>query len=90
MPGRQIYPQLHHFKHATRYCKVAAMKFFVNQAGRRSHPLDVTWSNAAPATGTVTMLHLAAIDNCYRLEPTMRMCTHTVAFRCRRELMGPA
>jgi len=84
----QIDPKLHHFKHAAAPGEFTAMKFFVDQAGCRGHPLHVAGADAPTAPGGIPVFHFALVDDGHCLESAMRVFADSAALVRRRELHG--
>src|SRR6478735_9531411 len=54
--GRQVHPELNHFKGTSRPREVQAMLFFMDKAGTCGHPLHITRTDGSTATCGIAMI----------------------------------
>ena len=83
--GGQVHPQLRHRDLAATLGLFAGMKFLMQQARARRHPLHITRPDGAIVAGAVAMFDLAVIDEGHRLESAMRMGADAGRLRARTE-----
>jgi hypothetical protein len=86
VPGRQVDPQLHHFKRPARARELARVEFLMQDARGRRHPLHVARADHAAVAGRVAVLHLALVDDGHGLKPAVRVLAHAARRPGRLEL----
>ena len=78
--GRQVYPQLRHFKFAAAFAKRFGVEFFVHNAGAGGHPLHIALADHAAAAGGIAVRHFALIGDGHGFKAAVRVGAH--ATRC--------
>ncbi len=69
--------------------EVVRMKFIVEHACARGHPLRVAGANDSACARRIAVRDLAVIDDCHGFEAAMRMQTDATRMVCREEIDRP-
>jgi hypothetical protein len=83
---RQVHPKLHHLHGAAALGEGGGVKLFMQNAGRRRHPLHVARTDMAAVASAVAVIDFAGIDDRHRLKAAVRMHAHAALPRRRFKL----
>ncbi|SOB52439.1 hypothetical protein PLUA15_230182 [Pseudomonas lundensis] len=86
--GGQVDPQLNHLQGAATAGECLGMEFFMQDPGRRRHPLHITGADHPTVTGGIAVFDFALVNDGDGFKPAMRVLPYAATLGGRREFGG--
>ena len=86
--GGQVDPQLDHFQGAATAGECLGMELFMQDSGRRRHPLHITGADHTAVTGGIAVFDFALVNDGDGFKPAMRVLPYAATLGSRREFGG--